>query len=220
MNVPLGLGVEMAIPDEVVSLQMANDPSARHFILRLACERLSRLFGDCHSRHDRVTVSTASFILAMAKWPTVSRSICGRLGISSGRHDGIDDRGAVHLESLADRSLQFARLRRPESIAAANVGECREIRMQRLAVAPHSLQGGIFRHGSGSSRSRCRPETEPSWGASPSAAMVTCARFSCKQPGSFCCGRQAGRSTASGPGSLAPRSVCILTFWPRLSPTS
>jgi len=29
-------GVEMAIPDEVVSLQMANDPSARHFILSLS----------------------------------------------------------------------------------------------------------------------------------------------------------------------------------------
>jgi C-5 cytosine-specific DNA methylase len=48
----------------------------------------------------------------------------------------------------------------------------------------------------------------------------TCARFSCKQHGSFCCGRQAGRSTASGSGSLALLGAYILTFWPRLSPTS
>ena len=38
--------------------------------------------------------------------------------------------------------------------------------------------------------------------------------------GSFCCGRRVGRSTASGSGSLALLSACIVTFWPRLSPTS
>ena len=81
-------------------------------------------------------------------------------------------------------------------------------------------RGRIFRPGSGSSLSRCRPETEPSSDASPSAATVTCARSSCKQPGSFCYGRQAGRSTASGSGSRAPLSASILTFWLRLSPTS
>ena len=35
-----------------------------------------------------------------------------------------------------------------------------------------------------------------------------------------CCDRGAGRSTASGSGSLALLSACTLTFWPRLSPTS
>jgi transposase len=44
-------------------------------------------------------------------------------------------------------------------------------------------------------------------GASPSAATVTCAHSSCKQPGSFCCGRRAGQSTASGASSLAPASA-------------
>ncbi len=63
------------------------------------------------------------------------------------------------------------------------------LRLQRSAVARHSQEVGIFRPGSGSSLSRCRPETEPSSGASPSAATVTCARSSCKLPGSFCCGR-------------------------------
>ena len=53
-----------------------------------------------------------------------------------------------------------------------------------------------------------------------SAATVTCARSSCRQPGSFCCGRRAGRSTASGSGSLAPLSASIPTFWLQLSPTS
>ena len=37
----------------------------------------------------------------------------------------------------------------------------------------------------GSCPSRCRPETEPSSGVSPSAATVTCACSSCKQSGSF-----------------------------------
>jgi len=50
--------------------------------------------------------------------------------------------------------------------------------------------------------------------------MEACVFFSCKQLGSFCCGPQAGRSTASGSGSLAPLSACIRTFWPQLSPTS
>ena len=68
--------------------------------------------------------------------------------------------------------------------------------------------------------SRCRLETEPSSGASPSEETVTCARSSCKQPGSFCYGRRAGRSTASGSGSRAPLSASIPTFWPPLSPTS
>ena len=72
-----------------------------------------------------------------------------------------------------------------------------------------------IRHGSALCRSRCRPETEPSSGASPSAATVTCARSSCKQPGLFCCGRQTGRSMASEPGSFVPLSACIRTFWPR-----
>jgi transposase len=80
-------------------------------------------------------------------------------------------------------------------------------------------EDGIFRPGLGSSL-RCRPETEPSSGESPSAATVTYARSSCKQLGSFCCGRRAGRSTASGSGSLALLSACIRTFWPQLSPTS
>ena len=53
-----------------------------------------------------------------------------------------------------------------------------------------------------------------------SGATVTCARSSCKQPGSFCYGRQAGRSTASGSGSRAPLSASIPTFRPQLSPTS
>ena len=57
-------------------------------------------------------------------------------------------------------------------------------------------------------------------GASPSAATATCARCSCKQPGSFCCSRRAGPSTASGSGSRAPLNACTLTCWPRLSPTS
>jgi transposase len=81
-------------------------------------------------------------------------------------------------------------------------------------------RGRVFRHGSGSSLSRCRPETEPSSGASPSAATDICARSSCKLHGSFCCGRRAGRSMASGSGSLALPSACTVTFWPRLSPTS
>ena len=41
-----------------------------------------------------------------------------------------------------------------------------------------------------------------------------------QQLGSFCCGRRAGRSIASGSGSLALLSACILTFWLRHSPTS
>ena len=53
-----------------------------------------------------------------------------------------------------------------------------------------------------------------------SEETVTCARSSCKQPGLFCYGRQAGRNTASGSGSLAPLSASIPTFWPPLSPTS
>ena len=65
-----------------------------------------------------------------------------------------------------------------------------------------------------------RPEIEPSSGASPSAATVTCEHSSCKQPGSFCCGRRTGRSTASDSGSFAPLSACIQTFWPLPSPTS
>ena len=39
-------------------------------------------------------------------------------------------------------------------------------------------------------------------------------------PGSFCYGRQAGRSTASGSGSRAPLSASTPTFWPPLSPTA
>src|ERR1700758_5619767 len=70
-------------------------------------------------------------------------------------------------------------------------------------------RAGIFRLGSGSSLSRCRPEIEPSSGASPSAATVTYARSSCKQLGSFCCGRPAGRGTASGSGSLANKLARI-----------
>jgi len=66
----------------------------------------------------------------------------------------------------------------------------------------------------------CRPGIEPSSGASPSAATVTCEHSSCKQPGSFCCGRRTGRSTASDSGSFAPLSACIRTFWPLPSPTS
>jgi transposase len=81
-------------------------------------------------------------------------------------------------------------------------------------------KGGIFRPGSVSSLSSCRPETEPSSGALPNAATVTCARPSSKQLGSFCCGRRAGRSIASGSGSLALLSACTLTFWLRHSPTS
>jgi hypothetical protein len=92
--------------------------------------------------------------------------------------------------------------------------------LRRSAVAQHSREDEIFRPGWGSSLNRCRPVTEPSSGASPSAATVTCVRCSCKQPGSFCCGRRAGQSIASGSDSLAPHSACILTFWPRLSPTS
>src|SRR5262245_62839573 len=38
----------------------------------------------------------------------------------------------------------------------------------------HSREGAIFQLGSASSLSRCRPEIEPSSGASPSAATVTC----------------------------------------------
>jgi transposase len=49
---------------------------------------------------------------------------------------------------------------------------------------------------------------------------VTYGCSSCRQPGSFCCGQRIGLSTASGPGSLAPLSACIQTFWPRPSPTS
>ena len=81
-------------------------------------------------------------------------------------------------------------------------------------------KGGIFRPGLVSSLSSCRRETEPSSGASPSAATATCACSSSKQPGSFCCGRRTGRSTASGSGSLAPLCACILTCWPQLSPIS
>ena len=92
--------------------------------------------------------------------------------------------------------------------------------LQRSAVAQHSQEAGIFRPGSGSFLSRCRLETEPSSGASPSEETVTCARSSCKQPGLFCYGRQAGRNTASGSGSRAPLSASIPTFWPPLSPTS
>jgi len=55
-------------------------------------------------------------------------------------------------------------------------------------------------------------ETEPSSGASPSAATVICARSSCKLPESFCYGRRVGRSMASGSGSLAPLSACTVTF--------
>ena len=68
----------------------------------------------------------------------------------------------------------------------------------RSAVAQHSQEAGIFRPGSGSFLSRCRLETERSSGASPSEETVTCARSSCKQPGSFCYCRQAGRSTSFG----------------------
>ena len=75
---------------------------------------------------------TAFLILAMAKWPTVSRSICGKVGHFVGWHDGVDDRRAVDLEGLADRSLQLTRLRRLESIAAADVGERREIRVREF----------------------------------------------------------------------------------------
>src|SRR5262245_33372205 len=73
----------------------------------------------------------------------------------------------------------------------------------------HSREGAIFQLGSASSLSRCQPEIEPSSGASPSAATVTCEHSSCKQPGSFCCGRRAGRSTASDSGSFAPLSALI-----------
>src|SRR5215468_6569544 len=52
----------------------------------------------------------------------------------------------------------------------------------------HSRESAIFQLGSASSLSRCRPEIEPSSGASPSAATVTCEHSSCKQPGSFCWG--------------------------------
>ena len=57
-------------------------------------------------------------------------------------------------------------------------------------------------------------------GESPSAATDIYARSSCKQLVSFCCGRRAGRSTASGSGSLALLSACTVTFWPQLSQTS
>src|SRR5262245_8775085 len=70
-------------------------------------------------------------------------------------------------------------------------------------MAWHLRGAGIFRLGSASSLSRCRPETEPSSGASPSAATVTYACSSYRQPGLFCCGQRIGPSTASGPGSLA-----------------
>ena len=81
-------------------------------------------------------------------------------------------------------------------------------------------RGRDFRPGLGSSPSRCRPETAPSSGVSPSEVTATCALCSCRQPGSFCCGRRAGPSTASEPGSFAPLSVCTQTSWPQLSPTS
>src|SRR5262249_35912278 len=87
-------------------------------------------------------------------------------------------------------------------------------------MAWHLRGAGISRLGSASSLSRCRPETEPSSGASPSAATVTYACSSCKQLGLFCCGQRIGLSTVLGPGSLAPLSACIRTLWPRPSPTS
>ena len=102
----------------------------------------------------------------------------------------------------------------------ASVRSSRVRWLQRSATARRSQEAGIFRHGSGSSPSRCRPGTEPSSGASPSAATDIYARSSCKLPRSFCCGRRAGRSTASGSGSLALLSACTETFWPRLSLTS
>jgi transposase len=61
---------------------------------------------------------------------------------------------------------------------------------------------------------------QSSSGESPSAATVIYACSSCKQLVSFCCGRRAGRSTASGSGSLALLSACTVTFWPQLSQTS
>jgi Transposase IS116/IS110/IS902 family len=67
--------------------------------------------------------------------------------------------------------------------------------------------------------SRGRPETEPSSGVSPSVATVTYARSSCNQLGSFCCGRRAGRSTASESGLLALLSACIPMVCLQLSPT-
>ena len=69
--------------------------------------------------------------------------------------------------------------------------------LPRSATARRSQEAGIFRHGSGLSPSRCRPEIAPSSGASPSAVTVTYARSSYKLPVSSCCGRRAGRSTAS-----------------------
>src|ERR1700746_961506 len=102
----------------------------------------------------------------------------------------------------------------------ASVRSSRVRWLRRSAAVRHSPEGGIFRLGSASSLSRCRPETEPSSGASPNGATVPCAHSSCKQLASFCCGGRAGRSTASGSGSLAPLSAYILTFWLRLSPTS
>ena len=89
------------------------------------------------------------------------------------------------------------------------------------AAVRHSPQGRIFRLGSASSLGRCRPET----GAIPRAHLKRGNSYlrtlsSCRQPGSFCCGRPAGRSTASGSGSLAPLSASIPTFWLQLLPTS
>ena len=72
---------------------------------------------------------------------------------------------------------------------AAAIGQRRGVRKE----------AGIFRHGSGfRPQARCRPETEPSSGASTSAAMDIYACSSCKLPGHSVASRRVGRSAALG----------------------
>jgi hypothetical protein len=56
------------------------------------------------------------------------------------------------------------------------------------------FEGGIIRLGSASYPNRCRPQIGLSSDISPSAATATCVCSSFKQPGSFWCGRRAGRA--------------------------
>src|SRR5713226_2185058 len=97
--------------------------------------------------HGPVTASRASLIFAIAKFPTVSRSICGRLGIV-GRNDAIDDRRPVELElGLAGGGERRAFLvadADPFDVAAANrIGE----RIERVADQSEDvLDPDLFEH--------------------------------------------------------------------------
>src|SRR2546427_2370954 len=68
-----------------------------------------------------------------------------KVGHLVGRHDDIDDGGAVNLEGLADLRVQLAGLRGLETMAATGAGKRRKIRIGEFNALPVSGQAYALR---------------------------------------------------------------------------